>query len=106
MSTMTASWFPNDNDSQPHDLESGDQDSQCAPTPGYCGRTPASSHGLSPSPDYHFENDPEVLSQQQPQPPRLLELSEWYEGMLSNELPANCIQYTIEWKVMVNKKML
>ena len=26
--------------------------------------------------------------------------------MLSNELPASCIQYTIEWKVTVNKKVL
>ncbi|KAJ5365325.1 hypothetical protein N7517_008211 [Penicillium concentricum] len=103
---MTANSCPNDHDSQPHDLELGDQDSQYAPTPGFYGRTPASSYGRSPSLDYHFENDPEVLSQQQPQPPRLLELSEWYEGMSSNELPANCIQYTIEWKVTVNKKVL
>lgn len=26
--------------------------------------------------------------------------------MLSNELLADCIQYTIEWKVTVNKKVL
>lgn len=68
MSTMAVNSFSNDHDFQPHDLEPGDQDSQYAPTPGYCGHTPASSYGLSPDPNYHFENDPEVLSQQQPQP--------------------------------------
>ena len=87
---MTAN-SPNDPDFQPHDLEHGDQDSQYAPTPGYYGRTPASSCGFCPSPDYHPENDLEVLSQQQPQTPQLLQLSEWHDGMLSNELPVSCI---------------
>jgi hypothetical protein len=82
---MTANSYPNDPDFQPHDLEHGDQDSQYGPTPGYYDRTPASSCGFSPSPDYH---------------------PEWHDGMLSNEYPASCIQYTIEWKVAVNKKVL
>jgi hypothetical protein len=103
---MAAKSYPNDSDLQPHDLEPKDQDSQYAPTPGYYGRTPASNCGFSPSPDYHSENDLEVLSQQQPQTPRLLQLSEWHDGTSSNELPANYIQYTIEWKVTVNKKIL
>ncbi|CAG8376216.1 unnamed protein product, partial [Penicillium salamii] len=81
-------------------------DSQYAPTPGYYGRTPASSCGLSPSLDYHSEHDLEDLCQYEPEKPRLLQLSEWHDGMLSEGLPANCIQYTIEWKVTVNKKVL
>ncbi|OQE68824.1 hypothetical protein PENNAL_c0145G00226 [Penicillium nalgiovense] len=102
---MTVNSYPDDRDFESHDLEPRDQDSQYAPTPGYYGRTPASICGLSPSPDYHYENGPEILSQQ-PQTPRLLQLSEWHNGMSSNELSASCIQYTIEWKVTVNKKVL
>ncbi|CAG7967828.1 unnamed protein product [Penicillium nalgiovense] len=103
---MTTDSYPDERDFQPHVLEPGDQDSQYAPTPGYYGRTPASSCGLSPSPDYHSEHDLEDLCQHEPERPRLLQLSEWHDGMLSDELPANCIQYTIEWKVTMNKKVL
>lgn len=46
--TMTASSYPNDPGFQPYGLESGDGDSQYAPTPGYYGRTPAPSCGLGP----------------------------------------------------------
>ncbi|CAG8219696.1 unnamed protein product [Penicillium olsonii] len=103
---MTTDSYPDERDFQPHVLEPGDQDSPYAPTPGYYGRTPASSCGLSPSPDYHSEHDLEDLCQHEPERSRLLQLSEWHDGMLSDELPANCIQYTIEWKVTVNKKVL
>jgi hypothetical protein len=103
---MTTDSYPDERDFQLRNLEAGDQDSQYAPTPGYYGRTPASSCGLCPSPEYHSEHDLEDLSQHQPERPRLLQLSEWHDGMLSDELPANCIQYTIEWKVTVNKKVL
>ncbi|CAG7933487.1 unnamed protein product [Penicillium olsonii] len=87
-------------------LEPGDHDSQYAPTPGYYGPTPESSCGFSPSPDRHSEHDTEYQSQHQPEKPRLLQLSEWDDGMLSDQLPASCIRYTIEWKVTVNKKVL
>lgn len=102
---MTTNSYPNDPDFQPHDLEPRDQDSQYAPTPAYYRRMPTSSCGLSFSPDYRSENDLETLSQQQPQTPRLLQLSEWHDEMSSNELPASSIQYTIEWKVTVNRKV-
>jgi hypothetical protein len=88
---MTANSYPNDPGFQPYDLETGDGESQYAPTPGY-GRTPASNCGLGPCPDYHSRNDLEVLSQQQPQTSRLLQLSEGHNGMSSKELPASCIQ--------------
>jgi hypothetical protein len=55
--TMTANSYPNDRDFQPHDLKPRDQDSQYALTPGYYGRAPTSSCGLSPFPDYHHDND-------------------------------------------------
>ena len=103
---MIANSYPDNRDFESHGLETGDQDSQYAPTPGYYGPTPASSCGLSPSPDHRSEYDIEALSQHQPEPPRLLQLSEWDNHMLSDELPESCIQYTIEWKVMVNKKVL
>lgn len=101
---MTTDSYPDERDFQPHVLELGDQDSQYAPTPGYYGRTPASSCGLSPSPDYHSEHDIEDLCQHEPERPRLLQLSEWHNGMLSDELPENCIQYSIEWKVTVIRR--
>jgi hypothetical protein len=94
---MTANSYLNNREFQPHDLEPGDLDSQYAPTPGYYGRTPASSCGFSPSPEYHAQNDLGVLSQQQSQTPRLLQQSEWHDGMSSIELPASCIQYTVDF---------
>ena len=83
---MIANSYPDNRDFEPHDLEPGDQDSQYAATPGYCGPTLASNCGLSPSPDHHSEHDMEDLSQHQPERPRLLQLSEWDDGMLSDEL--------------------
>ncbi|CAG8292976.1 unnamed protein product [Penicillium salamii] len=77
---MTANSYPDERDFQPHVLEPGDQVSQYAPTPGYYDRTPASSCGLNPSPDYHFEHDLEDLCQHEPERPRLLQLSEWHDG--------------------------
>jgi hypothetical protein len=94
--TMTTDSYPDETYFQPHVLETGDQGSQYAPTPGYYGRTPTSSYGLSPSPDYHPEHDLEDLCQHEPENPRLLQLSEWHNGILSDELLANYIQYTIE----------
>ncbi|KAJ5500650.1 hypothetical protein N7453_009701 [Penicillium expansum] len=102
---MTASSYYNDNDSQPYNVDPVDQDSQYAPTPGYFGRTPASRRALSPSPN-EYSDDPEELSQIEPTRPRLLQLSEWQNRVISDELPASCIQYTIEWKVTVKKKVI
>lgn len=101
---MTDNSYRNGNDFRSYDLEASDQDSQYAPTPGYFGRTPASRYGLSPSPDYSPQNGLEDLSQPQPENPRLLQLSEWEDGIPNDELPANCIQYMIEWKVMLNNR--
>ncbi|CAG8411033.1 unnamed protein product [Penicillium salamii] len=103
---MTTDLYPDERDFQSHVLEPGEQDPQYTPTPGYYGRTSALSCGISPSPDYHSEHDLEDLCQHEPERPRLLQLSEWHDGILSDEFPANCIQYTIEWKVIVNKKVL
>ncbi|KAJ5273734.1 hypothetical protein N7478_008859 [Penicillium angulare] len=58
---MTANSYPDNCDFEPQDLELGDQDSQYAPTPGYYGRTQASSCEFSPSLDYHSEYDMEDL---------------------------------------------
>ncbi|CAG8393868.1 unnamed protein product [Penicillium salamii] len=82
---MTTDSYPDERDFQPHILEPGDQDSQYAPTPGYYGRTPTSSCRLSPSPDHHPEHDLEDLCQYEPERPRLLQLSEWHDGMLNTE---------------------
>lgn len=103
---MTTDSYRNNDDFGPYDLDPMDRDSQYAPTPDYSGGTPASRCGLSPSPDHYSENRLEDQSQHQPERPRLLQLSEWHDGMLSDELPASCIQYTIEWKVTVNKKVI
>jgi hypothetical protein len=103
---MTASSYCNENVLQPCDLDPVDQDSQYAPTPGYFGHASAPRSGLSPSPRYLSESDLEELSQNEPNRPRLLQLFEWNGRLLSDELPASCIQYTIEWKVIVNKKVI
>ncbi|CEJ61521.1 hypothetical protein PMG11_10052 [Penicillium brasilianum] len=103
---MTANSNPDDYDLQPYDSHSVDHNWQNAPTPGYFGCTPTSRGGFSPSPDASTEDGQEDLSQNKTESPRLLQLSEWHDGTLDDELPANYIQYTIEWKVMVNKKVI
>jgi hypothetical protein len=75
---------------QQDDLDPVKQVLQYAPTPGYYGRKPASRCGLSPSPDYHSDNSPEVLSQHQLGSPRLLQL---HDGLSNDELETCCIQY-------------
>lgn len=93
----------NDHDFQAYDIL--ENDSQYAPTPGYSGRTPASRSDRD-SPSCYSEDGVEDQSQHDPETPRLLQLPEWHMGMSTDELPASCIQYTIEWKVMVNKKVI
>ncbi|KAJ5247309.1 hypothetical protein N7468_002292 [Penicillium chermesinum] len=103
---MTADSYYNENTFQPsYDLDASDQYSQYAPTPGYPGRTPMSRYELSPSPGY-TQNDLGELCQYHPKNPRILQLSEWDDEIPSGELPASYIRYTIEWKVMVNKRII
>jgi hypothetical protein len=102
---MTANSYPNDPGFRPHDLEPGIKVRNMPPLPDSTV-APLRQAVDSAFPDYHSENDLEFLSRQQPQTPRLLQLCEWHDGMPSSQLPASCIQYTIEWKVTANKKDL
>ncbi|CAI7637411.1 unnamed protein product [Penicillium pancosmium] len=104
---MTVDSYYNGNDVR-YSCEMGasDQDSQYAPTPGYFGCTPEPRCGLSPSPGYYTQNGLAELSQRHAENPRLLQLSEWGEEIRNDELPASCIQYMIEWKVMLNRKVI
>ncbi|KAF3404020.1 hypothetical protein F1880_010323 [Penicillium rolfsii] len=91
-------------DSQAHTPDVSDQDWQYAPTPGYTYRTPPSGYGFSPSPDCYTRDGPAAPSSPQEDNPRLLQLCEWEECRLDDELPPNVIRYTIEWKVKVNNR--
>ena len=87
----------NDHDFQAYDIVY--DDSQYAPTPGYSGRRPAFRSDRD-SMSCFSEDGVEDQSQLDAEIPRLLQLPEWYIGLSTDEIPASCIQYTIEWKVM------
>lgn len=104
---MTVDSYCNGNDLRSaFELEAPDQDSRYAPTSGYFGSTPEPQYGLSPSPGYSTQNGLAESCQVDAGKPKLLQLSEWDEELQNDELPAICIQYTIEWKVMLNKKVI
>ncbi|KAJ5737401.1 uncharacterized protein N7483_002526 [Penicillium malachiteum] len=73
-----------------------------APTPGYgiC-QTPSVISSISPEdrPDEAFS--PQRRSPQTNQI-QLLQLTEWEEGKLYDELPPTCIHYSIVWKMTLN----
>ncbi|CAI7676518.1 unnamed protein product [Penicillium pancosmium] len=83
------------------ELEASDQDSQYAPTPGYFVTHLSRDAGLVLSP-----SDLADLSQRNMESPRLLQLSEWNEEIQNDELPGSCIRYMIEWKVILNRKVI
>ncbi|KAE8416523.1 hypothetical protein BDV36DRAFT_297079 [Aspergillus pseudocaelatus] len=102
---MTVDSYCNGNDLRSaYELEASDQDSQYAPTPGHFGCTPEPRCGLSPSPGYSTQNGLAEACQVDAGKPKLLQLSKWDEELRNDELPASCIPYMIEWKVMLNKK--
>ena len=93
---MTHSSFGNDAD-QPRIIDPWEEDWQYAPTPGYFGRTPATS--CSPSPAPHRATDQPQLDQL-----NFLPFAEWKEGGEYDEEPPRYICYTIEWKLILNRK--
>lgn len=80
--------------------------SEYAPTPGYsvC-QTPSVMSLISPEdrPDDDFS--PQHRSTQTNQI-QLLQLGEWEEGRLYDELPPTCIHYSIVWKITLNNKTI
>lgn len=68
-----------------------------APTPGNFGSTPASLYSLSPAP---------YRATEQPQSDQLnfLPFAEWEKGGEYDEEPPKYVCYTIEWKVLLNRK--
>lgn len=95
-----------------------DQSSLFAPTPGYVP-TP----GYAPTPGYGFCQTPSVMSLISPEDRpdddfspqhrspqisqiRLLQLDEWEEGRLYDELPPTCLHYSIVWKMTLNNKTI
>lgn len=88
------------------ELEASDQDSQYAPTPGYFGCTPEPRCGRSPSPDDYTQNGLAEHSQRDAENPRLVHPPERGEEIQNDELVASGIQYMIEWKFILNKKVI
>ncbi|KAI2737610.1 hypothetical protein DTO013F2_9754 [Penicillium roqueforti] len=75
-----------------------------APTPGYgVFQTPSVMSATSPEhrPDDDFPSQHQTS--QLGQIP-LLQLTEWEEGRLYDELPPKCLHYSIVWKVTLNNK--
>ncbi|CAG7985292.1 unnamed protein product [Penicillium salamii] len=101
---MINHFFPNGDDSQAQNLDPSDQDSQYATTPGYYVHMPPSEYGFSPSPSCCPQDGAEPLLSTQAETKKLLQLSEWEANRPDDELSANFIRYTIEWKVKVNNR--
>jgi hypothetical protein len=91
---MATNSYSNGNDFQTlYGLGTSDQGSQYFPTPGYFGCTPASRYSLSASPGHYTQNDLGDLPQHHAENHRLLQLSEWDDGISNDELPASYIRY-------------
>ncbi|KAJ6050550.1 uncharacterized protein N7446_010659 [Penicillium canescens] len=93
---MTHSSFGEDAD-QPRIIDPWEENWQYAPTPGYFGRTPETSYSPSPTP---------YRATDQPQSDQLnfLPFAEWEEGGEYDEEHPRYVCYTIEWKLILNRK--
>ena len=93
---MTNSCFGDDAD-QPRTVDPWEESWQYAPTPDNFGSTPATLYSPSPIP---------YRATDQPQSDQLnfLPFAEWEEGGEYNEQPPRFVCYTIEWKLILNRK--
>ncbi|KAJ5226336.1 hypothetical protein N7468_007561 [Penicillium chermesinum] len=93
---MTHSIFSDDDD-QPRIVDPWEESWQYAPTPGNFSSTPATLYSPSPAP---------YRATDQPQSDQLnfLPFAEWEEGGEYDENPPRYVCYTIEWKLILNRK--
>ncbi|KAJ5149796.1 hypothetical protein N7448_001374 [Penicillium atrosanguineum] len=93
---MTYSSFDDDAD-QPRIIDPLEPTWHDAPTPGYFGRTSETSYSPSPTP---------YRATGQPQSDQLnfLPFAEREEGGEYDEEPPRYVSYTIEWKLILNRK--
>lgn len=77
-----------------------------APTPGYgiC-QTPSVMSLISPEDRPDVDLSPQRRSSRTKQI-QLLQLGDWEEGRLYDELPPTCIHYSIVWKITLNNKTI
>ncbi|CAG8198344.1 unnamed protein product [Penicillium salamii] len=90
--------------SQPRHLQSWEEDSQYAPTPGYFRSPLATPSACSPSPSILLDDEPNSASRSQQSTLPLLQESEWEQNKIYNEDSPTCIHYFIEWRVTLNNK--
>jgi hypothetical protein len=101
---MSDSPYYADHVSWPQELESWEQDSQYAPTPGYFHSPYATRSNSSPFPSIQFDDEPNPTSRLRANTVPLLQEPEWEKGKVYDEDPPSCIHYFIEWRVTVNNK--
>ncbi|KAK5805949.1 hypothetical protein VI817_000207 [Penicillium citrinum] len=110
---MSRSPFNTQNDPLLFDsYDQPDQSSLFAPTPGYAPtpghgfcQTPSVMSFISPEDRPDDDYSPQHRSPQTSQIP-LLQLGDWEEGRLYDELPPTCIHYSIVWKITLNNKTI
>jgi len=89
--------------SQPRHLQSWEENSQYAPTPGYF-RSPLATPSRNPSSSILLDDEPNPASRSQQSTLPWLQESDWEKDRIYGEDSPTCIHYFIEWRVTLYNK--